>query len=157
VKKRDFVYAALIVALVALLATSRHRRVEIVETMVDTLMVRDTIRDTVRVAVASRIVRTDTVWLKAASDTVFVPVEIPVEQKIYQTDDYRAVIEGFRPRLAEIEIYRNTTYVKESLLAPPPKHSRRWGIGVQAGWGYAGGTTTRPYIGVGIQYNVIMF
>jgi hypothetical protein len=156
-KKRDLFYVAVIVALTVALAIVGRRRTVVVETRVDTVVVRDTIRDTVLVAVERRTVRTDTVWLKSVADTVFVEVEVPVEQKIYQTADYRAVVEGFRPRLAEIEIYRNTTYIKESSVAIPRLKRPRWGIGVQVGYGIAGGTKPRPYIGLGVQYNLLTF
>jgi hypothetical protein len=169
-KKRDLLYVAVIVALAALLGASGRRCAPNLETRVDTLVVRDTIRDTVLVTVARQIVRTDTVWLRAVADTVFVEVEVPVEQKIYQTADYRAVVEGFRPRLTEIEIFRNTTYIKENTLVTPrsrPTRFRwgvgveaRWSIGVQAGWGInlGGDRLSRgPYIGLGVQYNLITF
>jgi hypothetical protein len=132
----------------------------VVETRVDTLVVRDTIRDTVPVVIERRMVRTDTVWLKSAGDTVFVEVEVPVEQKIYQTADYRAVVEGFRPRLAEIEIFRNTTYIKESTVTTQRLQRPRWGIGVQVGYGIglSGDRLSRTtYIGLGVQYNLITF
>jgi hypothetical protein len=158
-KKRDLLYVAVIVVLAALLGASERCRTTTIETRVDTLVVRDIIRDTVLVAVERLAMRTDTVWLRAVADTVFVEVELPVEQKIYQTADYRAVVEGFRPHLAEIEIFRNTTYIKENTLTTPRPRSR-WSIGVQAGWGigFGGDRLTRgPYIGLGVQYNLVTF
>ncbi len=120
-------------------------------TRTDTVVVRDTLRDTVLVPFGRYIVRTDTVWMQAARDTV--PVEeatpdsvriaLPIEQKVYSTDDYRAVVEGFRPALVEMEIFRNTTFVtRETTHTPPP---RRWGVGIQAGYGFGprGGPAAR--------------
>lgn len=144
-----------------------------VPTRIDTVVVRDTIRDTVLVPVRRFITRIDTVLLRVAgdaphradslcrtpADTVrcVVPVEIPIERKVYQTPDYRAVVEGFRPELAEMEIFRNTLQITRE--AVPPKQ-RRWGIGVQAGYGIAvrdGKVGTVPYIGIGIQYDILTF
>ncbi len=121
------------------------------ETRIDTLIVRDTLRDTVLVPVARYIARADTVWMRAAGDTVRVEVEVPVERKVYATEDYRAVVEGFRPALVEMELYHKTTIVtKESTLRSPPS---RWGIGIQAGVGFTP-KGAMPYIGIGIQYRV---
>jgi hypothetical protein len=150
-KLRDYIFVALIVGLTFWGVSGRWAQ-PTAQARVDTLVVRDTVRDTVPVAVEKFLVRTDTVWLRAVADTVFVEVEVPVEQKIYQTADYRAVVEGFRPRLAEIEIFRNTTYIKETTS---PRS--RWGLGLQAGYGIAGDTKLRPYIGLGVQYNLITF
>ena len=122
------------------------------ETRIDTVIVRDTLRDTVLVPVARHIVRVDTVWMQSASDTVRVEVAVPVERKVYATDDYRAVVEGFRPALVEMELYRKTAFVtKETTPASPPS---RWGIGVQAGVGFSPKGAV-PYVGVGIQYRVL--
>ncbi len=121
------------------------------ETRVDTIFVRDTLRDTVLVPVERFVVRVDTVIVPAARDTVRVEVALPVERAVYSTADYRAVVEGFRPSLIELEIYRNTARItKETIRAPPP---RRWSVGLQAGYGI----TPRgfaPYLGVGIQYRL---
>jgi hypothetical protein len=133
----------------------------------DTVVVRDTIRDTVPVPVERRIVRVDTVWLRAveigaAADSVAgavanlspdsIAVELQVERKVYRTADYRAVVEGFRPELVEMEVFRTTVHVNsETVLRQKPK---RWGVGIHAGYGIS----TRgaaPYIGVGVQYNIL--
>lgn len=104
-----------------------------------TVWVRDTIREKVFVPRDVRVVRVDTL---VVHDTVRVP--LPIEQKVYASKDYRLVVEGFRPELAALEIYRKT---------PRPK---RWGVGVQAGYGVSEKGLS-PYIGVGISYNVLNF
>jgi hypothetical protein len=130
------------------------------ETRVDTLVVRDTVRDTVLVAVERRIVRIDTVWLAGGptadfkSDTVAdsVRAAVPIERTVYATDDYRAVVEGFRPTLVEMELHPRTLFVtKETTRTLRPS---RWGVGIQAGWGFSPKGVV-PYIGVGIQYSII--
>lgn len=126
-----------------------------VVTRIDTLVVRDTIRDTVLVPVAQHIVRTDTVFMKAAGDTVFVAIEVPIEQKAYETADYRAVVQGFRPALVEMEVYRSTVRIDRDIRQTIPlPQTKRWGVGVHAGYGI----TTKgaaPYIGIGVQYNIV--
>ena len=120
---------------------------------VDTLVVRDTVRDTLLVPHVRYIARTDTVFLEISRDTVRVEVEVPIERKVYETADYRAEIEGFRPRLVDMEIYRQTRYITQTETVRV-SDSKRWGLGLQVGYGYHC-TGFRPYIGIGIQYNVI--
>ncbi len=123
-------------------------------TRIDTVFVRDTLRDTVLVPKIRLSVRTDTVFLNAPGDTVQIGVEVPVERKVYQTADYRAVVEGFRPALVGMELYRNTAIITKETIRAPPR--TRWGIGVQAGYGITP-KGTLPYLGIGIQYNLVMW
>ncbi len=152
-KTREIVYLIVIMALTAAMTLTRSANVFHIKTRCDTVIVRDTIRDTVLAFRTVRLERIDTVWLRSARDTVLVEVEVPIEKKTYLTDEYRAVVEGFRPRLAEMEIYRNTVYVNktETVTLKRPAH---WGIGIQAGYGY-NFDRCRPYVGIGIQYNII--
>jgi hypothetical protein len=93
--------------------------------------------------------------MQAVRDTVRVEVKVPVERKVYETENYRAVVEGFRPTLVEMEVYRNIPIItRETTLAPARPKPGRWGVGIQAGYGL---TTLgpAPYIGIGIQYSII--
>lgn len=84
------------------------------------------------------------------TETVYVPV--PIERKEYRTENYFAVIEGFRPELISIETYNKTVYINKTETF---KIKPRWGIGLQAGVGYSFNGKVSPYIGVGVQYNLI--
>jgi hypothetical protein len=125
----------------------------------DTIVVRDTLRDTVLVPVERLVVRVDTLYLHAPGDTVRIRVAAPIERKVYATADYRAVVEGFRPVLTEMELYPATTRITTLPggaieRRPPGGSSARWGIGVQAGWGLTP-KGAAPYVGVGVQYNFV--
>ncbi len=122
-------------------ARPRNTELPVVSGRTDTVWIRDTIRERVFVPRNVEVVRVDTLIVR---DTIRVP--IPIEQKIYATDNYRAVVEGFRPNLTALEIYRSTPIVTT--------RPSRWGIGVQAGYGISSGGLS-PYIGVGVQYNVL--
>lgn len=123
-----------------------------VVTRIDTVIVRDTLRDTVLVPVERSIVRVDTLWMRSARDTARVETAVPIERKTYATQDYRAVVEGFRPALVEMELFRKTALVtRETTRAV---HSPKWGIGIQAGYGLSS-KGAGPYIGIGIQYHLI--
>ena len=123
----------------------------------DTLVRRDTLRDTLLVVRNNRIIhydtivvrRTDTVTLARATDSL--GVVLPVERRTYQTAHYRAVISGIRPRLDEMEIFRNDTLV--SSISPLPARIKRnrwdWTIGIQAGYGITP-AGKQPYLGIGV-------
>lgn len=113
----------------------------------DTVTVRDTLRDTVPRPVLVRLDHWDTLRVAVQRadtlrDTLYVP--LPIESKEYRTDDYRAVISGYRPRLDLLEVYRKTRTVT---VTPRP---RRWGIGPTAGFGIPGGW----YVGIGVSYHL---
>lgn len=76
-------------------------------------------------------------------DTVY--INIPIQRKTYNTDDYRAVISGYRPNLDTMIIYHKKEIIYEK--------SRRWGIGLTAGYG-VGREGFSPYLGVGIYYRI---
>jgi len=84
-------------------------------------------------------------------------VAIPIEQKMY-TDNYyyKAYVSGYKPQLDSIEVFRDTEYI---YIDPPEQKPKRFGIGIQAGYGVAftKQPTYAPYIGVGISYNLIRF
>ena len=82
-----------------------------------------------------------------------VSVEIPITQKVYETDRYRAVVSGYKPSLDDIYIYQPTQIVQ---VKSKPK---RWGVGIQVGYGVTLKQTPQfsPYVGVGFSYNLFQF
>lgn len=124
----------------------------VVETRVDTLVVYDTI--TAYKPVPFNVYVVDTLYIPVAvpgqHDTVW--AALPWEEKEYRDTSYRAVVEGFRPALKEIEIYQQTKIVTvtNNVRIPPPRWS--WGVQTGVGWNPGGGVS--PYIGIGIQYRL---
>ena len=115
----------------------------------DTVTVRDTVRDSIPKPFVVRFDHWDTLYIPLyitdtlrLSDSVLLP--IPIERKEYRTDDYRAVISGYKPNLDVMEVFRKT-----QTITVTPK-ARRWGVGPQIGVGYPGGW----YVGVGASYHV---
>jgi len=130
----------------------------------DTLIVRDTIKITEPKYIAKTLVRYDTILVSKpielatnCSQVDSTKVAIPIEQKLY-TDNYyyRAYVSGYKPQLDSIEVFRDTEYI---YIDRPEEKPKRWGIGIQAGYGVAftKQPTYAPYIGVGISYNLIRF
>ena len=93
---------------------------------------------------------TDTLTLR---DTLF--INLPRTERIYASEDYRAVVSGYQPSLDTIDIFKKTEIVTiTEKIVPKPKH---WGIGVQAGVGLNTQFKPMPYVGIGISYNIINF
>lgn len=140
----------IVVLLFLALAFSWSRKVT-PETKVirDTVTVIDTFIDSVPRTFLVRFDHWDTVYfplLVNDSDvTDSIPFVIPIEKKEYRTDHYRAIVSGYKPSLDLVEIYSKT----QTITVTPKK--KRWGLGLQAGYGYPGGW----YVGGGISYNLI--
>lgn len=145
-------YLIIAVLLAFLLRECGNEKVSI-ERSVETVVVRDTVRDTLMIPYNVYVARTDTVFLPSVADTVLREVVVPIERKEYRTDDYHAVIEGYRPSLLSISVYPETKYITENIVRTI-KQKPRFGVGIQAGYGITG-KEVRPYIGVGLQYNII--
>lgn len=123
----------------------------------DTVHIRDTIRDTILKPVRETLKRTDTVYLPILIDTTTdrtveddsIPVLIPITSKEYKTDDYRAVVSGYKPSLDFMELYRDNKII----TLTPLQKKKRFGLGLQAGYSYPGGW----YVGAGISCNLFMW
>lgn len=66
----------------------------------------------------------------------------------------------FKPDLYRVDLSFTNPYLRvnglRSFVAPPAK-PKKFGIGVQIGYGWQSGLKPQPYIGAGIQYNLIRF
>lgn len=76
--------------------------------------------------------------------------------QIHCTDDstYDAWVSGVNPRIDSFRVYNRTLTetVTTEIVKTSTKTKPRWGVGIQAGYGTPG-----PYVGVGIQYNILSF
>lgn len=78
------------------------------------------------------------------------------EQAYYEDSLYRAWVSGYRPKLDSMQIFPRTvtnTVTNDIYHTVKVRDKRRWGLGVQAGYGYPGGV----YVGVGISYNIFQW
>lgn len=130
-------------------------------TVTDTLVVTDTVTERYPVPVKETV--TDTMLVSVA-DTVLVPFHDTVymtlnrTQRYYHDNSYDVWVSGYRPRLDSIRIFPRTVYVSSGSVAREPV--KRWGIGLQAGYGVGisgGQVKAFPYVGIGISYNLIRF
>lgn len=153
------VVIALALISVAFLLGRRSVKPDIVEIhTTDTVVVRDTVRETVLVPKVRYLTRVDTVLLPVPGDTVEVPVLVPISRKVYEGEDYRAVVSGFRASLDTLDIFRKTQTVTNTVVqrVEVPGKPKRWGIGVSAGYALTP-QGVKPYIGAGISYSFITF
>lgn len=105
-----------------------------VKVQVDTLVIRDTVREKYPVYVDRWKTRTELVEVHDTvrrNDTLWQAVEI--ERRVYQGDDYRAVVEGWRPQLAEIAVFPKTVYLQTEVTQQAPQPRVRFGFGAAAG------------------------
>ena len=101
--------------------------------------------------------RIDTVYLPILIDTTTdrtvesdsISVLIPITSKEYETDDYRAIVSGYKPSLDFMEVYRD----KEIITLSPLQKKKHWGLGLQTGYGYPSGW----YFGIGISCNLFIW
>lgn len=153
------VVIALALIAAAFLLGRRSVKPEIVKIhRTDTVVVRDTVRETVLVPKVRYLTRVDTVLLPVPGDTVEVPALVPISRKVYEGEDYRAVVSGFRASLDTLDIFRKTQTVTNTVVqrVEVPGKPKRWGIGVSAGYALTP-QGVKPYIGAGISYSFITF
>lgn len=76
-------------------------------------------------------------------------VIIPISQKVFETEDYRAYISGYNATMDSIFITKQTTTIR---IREPTK-TPRFSIGLQAGYGMTP-KGFQPYIGIGVSVNL---
>lgn len=89
---------------------------------------------------------TTLVYLAPTKDSIVVPIT----QKVYTDSNYTAYVSGYRPTLDSLRITTQERIVTTTIT---PRR-KRWGAGVTAGYAYTP-RGFQPYIGIGINYNLI--
>ena len=117
------------------------------ETKIKTVVKVDTMLISAPMAVFWRFVPDDTTRI---GDTL-----LHRKQVVYRDSSYRAVVSGYvDPRLDSMTVYPRTVYqtvtndIYHPVVVKPKK--KRWGLGLQAGYGYPGGF----YVGAGVSYDL---
>ena len=115
----------------------------------------DTVRDTLLVPKYVQVERFDTIRDTVDGNPIYLPV--PISSYLFTDDStYLIDMEGYNVKARSIEVYPRTvtqTIIEQIEVSREPK---RWGIGVSAG-GALTPQGVQPYIGVGVQYNLILW
>ena len=121
----------------------------------DTVYVEKWVRDTIYQPKDSFIVRWQTAYLPV-HDTTFVHdttavvdsvlVDVPISEKHYVSENYRATVRGYRADLVDIWIKQ-----RETIVTVPYRKHWTWTIGPQAGFGITP-EGWRPYAGFGATF-----
>lgn len=128
------------------------------EYQTDTLYLRDTIT-------IDNPVPVETIVTKELETIIYdtMYVVLPREMKIYENESYRAVVSGIRPSLDEIKVFPQEKVVTNTITetithtVTVPSKAKKFGIGVQVGYGLNNEFKPSPYIGVGLSYNILTF
>ncbi|WP_302285766.1 DUF6808 domain-containing protein [Bacteroides clarus] len=120
------------------------------ETKIQTVVKLDTVLISSPIAVFWQILPNDTVRI---GDTLLYRKRV-----VYEDCLYHAVVSGYvDPRLDSIKVFPKTVYQVETndVYHPVPIKSKkkRWGLGLQAGYGYPGGF----YVGAGVSYDLFQW
>ena len=83
-----------------------------------------------------------------------ISVHLPIRQHVYVDSSYTAWVSGYRARLDSIEVYQRTKTITNTVTLR--ERRKPWSVGVQGGYGMSGNGLT-PYIGIGLQYNLLEF
>lgn len=154
---KKLIKVLIILALLSVIFTCVFRQpkeVIIYENTTDTLLIRDTIRIPPPEPQRIYVTRYDTIFV-VYNDTLHIPIPIPIERKEYKTDQYFAVVQGYKPELITNEIFTETKIITNTEIQKI-KIKPRFGLGVGVGYGFNGSVFT-PYIGVSLNYNIITF
>jgi hypothetical protein len=115
------------------------------ETKIRTVVKTDTLLISAPIAVFWRIQPADTIRI---GDTLLYR-----KQAVYEDSLYRAVVSGYvDPRLDSMTVYPKTVYqtVTNDIYHTIKPKKKRWGLGLQAGYGYPHGW----YVGIGGSWNI---
>ena len=119
---------------------------------VDTLVIRDTIVAYKPKYITKRVVETEYVPVPEyieRNDTIYAVLER--EQVMWEDSLARIYASGINPQVDSVMHYRTEKVINHII---PVKANPRWGVGLQGGVGVGKGGLT-PYVGVGVQYNIL--
>ena len=148
-------FSVLVVGAVCFIAgrkTAKKGGFETIVEMVDTLVIRDTIVAYKPKYITKRVV--DSVLVPVPeyierNDTIYAVLER--EQVVWEDSLARIYASGINPEVDSVFHYRTEKVINHII---PVKANPRWGVGLQGGVGVGKGGLT-PYVGVGVQYNIL--
>lgn len=94
----------------------------------------------------------ETLQEEAEEERDSVSVVVPIEQRVYEGEYYKATVEGYRPSLVDMQLKIPAVLVTETKTVTKRKH---WSvtIGPQLGYGITP-AGLHPYAGVGVTFGL---
>lgn len=126
--------------------------------------IRVTVTDTVRITqlqpkdsliVRRQLMRIPVYYHDTLIDTV--RIEVPIEQRHYQTPEADVWISGLNARLDSIYCYQPVTRETITELVPVEKKASPWALGITLGAGITPTHGVQPTATVGVTYNLFHF
>ena len=123
-------------------------KINTVETIRDTLVIRDTLKFDNPTLIYVK-TEPDTLYIESIDSTVV----MNKETKVYRDSTYEAQISGFQPHLDHINVFPKTTYITTEKTSYIEK-KKHFNHGIQIGVGF-GVINRKPdvFIGYGVQIN----
>lgn len=116
-KKEIIIGALLLIIGFAIGILCRPKQTErVVDIQRDTIIYRDTIRETYPIEKSKEVVRKEYVVLRDTlriKDTLY--LSLPMERRVYGSDDFYAEVTGYKPSLDYIEVFPKTRIIKETI------------------------------------------
>lgn len=154
-KSLVILFAILLVSAIGFIAgrkTAKTGGFETIVERVDTLVIRDTIVAYKPKYITKRVIETEYVPIPEyieRNDTIYAVLER--EQVVWEDSLARIYASGINPQVDSVMHYRTEKVINHII---PVKANPRWGVGIQGGVGVGKGGLT-PYVGVGVQYNIL--
>ena len=148
-------FALLIVGAIGFIAgrkTAKTGGFETIVERVDTLVIRDTIVAYKPKYITKRVVETEYVPVPEyieRNDTIYAVLDR--EQVVWEDSLARIYASGINPQVDSVMHYRTENVINHII---PVKVNPQWGIGIQGGVG-VGNVGLTPYVGIGVQYNIL--
>ena len=95
----------------------------------DTIIYRDTIRESYPLEISKEVVRKEYVVVRDTlriKDTLY--LSLPMERKVYGSDDFYAEVTGYKPSLDYIEVFPKTKIITERIVERRKMNSLSAGI-----------------------------
>ena len=123
--------------------------------IVDTLVIEKPVVDTVtHIKYVERYLPTTIEKVDTLIVRDSIKVYVPINNYLFEEPNkYRIEASGYEVSLDKVELFPKTVYKTETKVV---KKENGFGIGVQVGYGICGNKVS-PYVGIGIQYNLITF
>lgn len=142
----------LVIVVITNISSCGHRQEKKVITIHDTIIHTDTIIQ--YKPKPYRVTVLDTIYIPQYPQNPQYPQDTLIRKEItYKDSSYTAVVEGINPSLKYIEVYQKTNTITNTITI---NQRSRWALGIQAGYG-AGRNGLQPYIGLGVQYNILQW